>query len=160
MAKSKQRKVKKKTKQQLIARLKKEIIGISYCWTDSNVVGFLNNGNTAEDYVIDPKTVKFSHSNAQYRAHARYLFTEAKRLLSNYIPLSWVISIRVEFENGDGEIFGSESEGAARATFSDLAEWVTEQIHEAVERSQEASKGKLGQLSFKQAHFNVHCEGP
>jgi hypothetical protein len=160
MAKSKnKRKKPKPTYQQMLTKLKSEIVGLSYQWTDEKLMVFIDDGNEASEYVIDPKTVNFSHQNPRYKMHARYIFTQAKQLLSKHIPLQWSVNIKVEFENDAGDTFGSESEGAAKATFTDLAGWVTDQVYEALDKAKNASMGELGQLNFKRAHFKVSCEG-
>lgn len=147
-----------KTKQQLLAKLRHDVVGLSYSWVDDKVVQFISDDADISEYTISPRTVTFNHDNPKLKNYARYIFTNAKQLLSNYIAFGWVITINIEFENKKGEKFGVETQGAGRYTFFEFSDWVTEQIREAMDRASQASKGDLGEVYFKRAKFHVYCE--
>ena len=158
MAKNKKRKIKPKSRGYLTEKLRNDVIGLQYTWQDPLVIQFLTQDETPGEYQIDPRAVRFSHCNPQKALYARKIFNDAMKLLSTYIPFKWVIRINAEFKSESGKGWGSEEEFEALATFDDLTDHVTGFFDEVIKKAEQVSKGELGQLTFKNATFNVCCE--
>jgi len=142
-----------------IAKLRNDMVGISYQWRDESVIQFLEDGKDARSYEIDPRTVRFDHANKAKKLYAKAIFRRAKQVISGHIPFKWAIDIDAEFTGASGKIWAINEEFAAVAALDDLAPHVTKFFDEAIDRAREVSKGPLGQLTFKAATFKVTCEG-
>jgi hypothetical protein len=142
-----------------IEKLRNDMVGMSYQWRDEGVIQFLADEKDARDYQIDPRSVRFDHTNKAKKLYCKAIFRRAKQVISGHIPFKWAIDIDAEFLGENGKTWAFNEEFAATATLDDLAPHVTSFFDEAIDKAKEVSKGPMGQLTFKAATFRVTCEG-
>ena len=141
-----------------IAQIRKNMIGLSYSWIDDKVVQFLNDGNNANEYKISPRSIRFDHKEKSKKLYARQIFMMANGMARSVLDFKWSIDIDAQFKNNEGIIWAFNEEFAATATLDAISSEVNRVFEDAIKMAEQVSKGKLGQLTFKQAKFIVRCE--